>query len=320
VPLAGKIRQEQAARLGLDNLTFYDEAIQFPEGNATPNGNPDWIINNGVKLYEQLSPETSGFIHEMMDKGLMDLVAKKGKAGGGYCTYISGHGAPFIFSNFNGTSADIDVLTHEVGHAFQVYLSRDQRTMEYAWPTSDAAEIHSMTMEYFTYPYMDLFFNDKADAYRFAHTLESLLFLPYGVAVDEFQHVVYTHPDMSNQERNDAWKLIEQKYLPHRNYDGFNHLEAGTWWQTQAHIYQSPFYYIDYTLAQICAFQFWMRSKKDAKKAMDDYIRLCKAGGSRSFLELVDYAELRSPFETNTVKEVVQEVFTWVEQFDRSLL
>ncbi len=320
VPIAGQIRQEQAGRLGLDHLKYYDEALQFPDGNATPNGDPDWIIAQGRKMYEDLSAETTGFIHYMLDNGLMDLVAKKGKAGGGYCTYITGHNAPFIFSNFNGTSGDIDVLTHEVGHAFQVYLSKDQPTVEYYWPTSDAAEIHSMSMEFFTYPFMDLFFNGKAERYRFSHTLESVLFLPYGVAVDEFQHVVYGHPDMSVEERNQAWKEIEAKYLPDRDFDGFSHLSAGTWWQTQSHIYQSPFYYIDYTLAQMCAFQFWMLAKEDRNAAFDRYIRLCKAGGSRSFLELVDYAGLQSPFEQGVVENVIGKVSDWIANFDRSHL
>ena len=320
VPLASRVMEEQAARLGLDGLKFYDEALQFPDGNAAPKGDPEWIINNGKKLYESLSPETAEFIHFMMDNGLMDLVAKKGKAGGGYCTYISGYNAPFIFSNFNGTSADIDVLTHEVGHAFQVYLSKDQSAMEYCWPTSDAAEIHSMTMEYFTYPHMDLFFNGSANRYRYSHTLESILFLPYGVAVDEFQHVVYKQPEMSKEERNRAWKIIEEKYLPKRDFDGFAHLEAGTWWQTQSHIYQSPFYYIDYTLAQICAFQFWMKAQQDKDMAMADYIRLCKAGGSRSFLDLVAYAGLESPFNEGVVQSVVAQVDSWVQHFDKSLL
>ncbi len=320
VPLATQLRQEQADRLGVDKLRYYDEALQFPDGNAAPKGAPEWIINNGKKLYEELSGETGEFIRFMMDNGLMDLVAKKGKAGGGYCTYITGHQAPFIFSNFNGTSADIDVLTHEVGHAFQVYLSRNQATMEYCWPTSDAAEIHSMSMEYFTYPYMDLFFNGHADRYRYAHAAESILFLPYGAAVDEFQHVVYANPEFTPEERNAAWKAIEEKYLPSRNFEGSAHLEKGTWWLTQSHIFQSPFYYIDYTLAQICAFQFWVRAMEDADKAFADYIRLCKQGGSRSFLELVDYAGLDSPFQPGTVEKTVAGVNEWLANFDKARL
>jgi len=320
VPLATALRKEQASRLGLDALKYYDEALQFKDGNAAPKGDPDWIINNGKKLYEELSPKTGEFIHYMMDNGLMDLVAKKGKAGGGYCTFITGHGAPFIFSNFNGTSSDIDVLTHEVGHAFQVYLSRNQQTMEYCWPTSDAAEIHSMSMEYFTYPYMDLFFNGQSDKYRYSHTTESILFLPYGAAVDEFQHVVYNNPKFTNEERNNAWKEIEQKYLPTRDFDGAPHLSKGTWWQTQSHIFQSPFYYIDYTLAQVCAFQFWVRAMDNPSQAFEDYIKLCKQGGSKSFLELVESSGLESPFDEHVVEKVVSGVKDWLNNFDRTLI
>ena len=125
---------------------------------------------------------------------------------------------------------------------------------------------------------------------------------------------------MSKEERNRAWKIIEEKYLPKRDFDGFAHLEAGTWWQTQSHIYQSPFYYIDYTLAQVCAFQFWMKAQQDKDKAMADYIRLCKAGGSRSFLDLVAYAGLESPFNEGVVQSVVAQVDDWVQRFDKTLL
>jgi M3 family oligoendopeptidase len=243
-------------------------------------------------------------------------VAKKGKAGGGYCTYISGHRAPFIFSNFNGTSADIDVLTHEVGHAFQVYMSRGFDTPEYYWPTSDGAEIHSMSMEYFAYPWMDQFFNGEANKYRYAHLVESLQFLPYGVAVDEFQHRVYEAPDMTSDERKAVWREMEVKYLPHRNYDGNRFLEEGGFWQTQAHIYQSPFYYIDYTLAQMCAFQFWMMAQVDAKKAFANYVELCKAGGSKSFLELVNFANLKSPFDPQAFADTISHIDNYLKGVD----
>jgi M3 family oligoendopeptidase len=204
VPIAVALKQKQAKRLGLPALKFYDEPLSFKSGNATPKGTPEWIIANGKKMYAELSPETADFFNFMLENELMDLVAKKGKAGGGYCTYISGLKSPFIFSNFNGTSADIDVLTHEIGHAFQVYMSREFETSEYYWPTSDGAEIHSMSMEYFAYPWMDNFFNGEADKYRFSHLVDSLLFLPYGVAVDEFQHGIYENPQWTPAERNNS--------------------------------------------------------------------------------------------------------------------
>lgn len=316
VPLATKLKQRQKERLGLDELKFYDEGISFNSGNATPKGDADWIVANGAKMYKELSPETDEFFTFMLDNGLMDLVSKKGKQFGGYCTYFSDYQAPFIFSNFNGTSADIDVLTHEVGHAFQVYSSRNSGVPEYAFPTFEAAEIHSMSMEFFAWPWMDQFFEQDADKYRFNHLAESLLFIPYGVSVDEFQHYVYEHPEATPAERKQAWREIEQKYLPHRDYDGNVYLEQGGFWQKQAHIYRSPFYYIDYTLAQLCAFQFWKRSNEDFTSAWSDYLRLCQAGGSQSFTKLVELAGLISPFEDGCVSSVIGDIESWLNSID----
>ena len=316
VPLVRILREKQARRLGLPSLKYYDETITFKSGNAAPKGDPAYIISKGKSLYDSLSPETAIFFNDMLNNELMDLVAKKGKAGGGYCTYIPTYRAPFIFSNFNGTSADIDVLTHEVGHAFQVYMSRNFETPEYFWPTSDAAEIHSMSMEYFAYPWMDHFFNGEADKYRYAHLVDSILFLPYGVAVDEFQHRVYEQPELTPDARRAVWRSIEKKYLPHKDYDGNAFLENGGFWQTQAHIYQSPFYYIDYTLAQMCAFQFWQQAQQDHDQAFAGYVRLCKEGGSRSFLELVEFAGLKSPFDPRAFSETMEPITAYLSQAD----
>ncbi|MEH7238247.1 M3 family oligoendopeptidase [Bacillus sp. JJ1562] len=316
VPLAVKLRERQAERIGLDSLKYYDESFSFKSGNAVPKGDPEWIIENGKKMYEELSEETKEFFNYMIDSNLMDLVAKKGKAGGGYCTYISDYQAPYIFSNFNGTSGDIDVLTHEAGHAFQVYSSRHYDVPEYNWPTYEAAEIHSMSMEFFTWPWMELFFKEDTDKYKFNHLSEALLFLPYGVAVDEFQHFVYENPQSTPTERNKAWREIEKKYMPLRDYDGNEYLEEGGFWQRQSHIYTTAFYYIDYTLAQICAFQFWKKSRENHDEAWADYIHLCKQGGSKPFTELVKVANLLSPFEEGTVQSVVGEIEAWLNSVD----
>lgn len=318
VPLAAELYERQRKRLGINQLKYYDEEYKFPTGNPKPIGTPNEIVANADRMYRELSPETGRFFRFMQDAKLMDLVNRDGKATGGYCTYLSKFGAPFIFSNFNGTSGDIDVLTHEAGHAFQVWSSSRFPFDEYHWPTSDAAEIHSMSMEFFTWPWMPLFFGDQTDKYYFMHLSGAIQFIPYGVAVDEFQHLVYENPGMTPAERNAAWRNLEKTYLPHRDYDGNAHLEAGRLWQKQNHIFNSPFYYIDYTLAQICAFQFWMKDRQNHKKAWSDYVRLCKAGGSRSFLELVQLARLRSPFEDGCVESVAGEIRQFLEGVDDS--
>ena len=313
VPYATQLRERQAKRIGVEKLKYQDEGLKFLSGNATPKGTPEWIVQNGKKMYEELSPETAEFFNFMIDRDLMDLVAKKGKEGGGYCTFIEDYQSPFIFSNFNGTSGDIDVLTHEAGHAFQVYTSRNIGIPEYIWPTYESCEIHSMSMEFFTWPWMELFFKEDTEKYKFSHLSEALLFLPYGVAVDEFQHVVYENPEMTPQERKDAWKKIEQTYLPHRDYDGIEYLEEGGFWQRQAHIYNSPFYYIDYTLAQVCAFQFWKKSRENHEEAWKDYIHLCQLGGKMSFTKLVAEANLESPFHEGCVETVMEAIKEYLD-------
>lgn len=318
VPAASRLVERQRKRLCLDRVKYYDEKFNFKSGNAKPKGSQEWIIENGKRMYSELSLETREFFNFMTENELLDLVTKKGKAPGGYCTYIGKHNAPFIFSNFNGTSGDINVLTHEAGHAFQAYCSRNFNVPEYWFPTSEACEIHSMSMEFFTWPWMGLFFKEDESKYKFAHLSEALRFIPYGVAVDELQHFVYENPGASPADRKAAWREIEKKYLPHIDYDGNEFLERGGYWFQQLHIFLYPFYYIDYTLAQICAFQFWEKAQHDRKGAWEDYLRLCKAGGSMSFLELVKLAGLRSPFEEGCLEPVVEDIQNWLDGVDDS--
>ncbi len=319
VPIASDLYERQRQRLQLDTLYYYDEEVRFRSGNPKPKGDLQWIVNQANRMYAELSPETHEFFNFMRDRELLDLETRPGKATGGYCTYIDNYHTPFIFSNFNGTSGDIEVLTHEAGHAFQVYESRHIGLREYNWPTYEACEIHSMSMEFFTWPWMPLFFEEETDKFRFHHLSNAICFLPYGVSVDEFQHIVYENPDMTPAERNQAWRDIERKYLPHRNYENNELLENGSYWLKQNHIFMSPFYYIDYTLAQICAFQFWKRSLEEREEAWNDYVRLCQAGGSRSFLELVRLANLRSPFEPDCVASAIQPIRQWLDTVDDSI-
>ena len=316
VPLHTELRKRQEKRLGVEKLRFYDEAIKFNSGNADPHGSPEWILNHGKTMYKELSKETDEFFTFMTENNLLDLLSKKGKMSGGYCTYIPEYKAPFIFANFNGTAHDIDVLTHEAGHAFQVYQSRGFDVPEYLWPTYEACEIHSMSMEFLTWPWMKLFFENDTEKYKFIHLSEALLFIPYGVTVDEFQHWVYENPEVTPQQRREKWLEIEKKYLPTRDYGEVNELKNGIFWFRQGHIFSSPFYYIDYTLAQVCAFQFWIKSREDVEKAWQDYLNLCKLGGSKSFFELMKSANLKNPFEEGTLASVIPKIKEYLDNVD----
>jgi len=318
VPIANKIRKKQEKRLGLDKIKYYDEPLEYLTGNAKPKGDKDWMVNKAKKMYAELSPETNEFFEFMTDKNLLDLETKPGKSMGGYCTYIPEYKSPFIFANFNGTSADVDVLTHEAGHAFQNFRSRDFSIPEYIWPTLEACEIHSMSMEFITWPWMNLFFREETDKYKYSHLSSGILFIPYGVTVDEFQHWVYENPEASPEERKETWRKIEKKYLPLKDYDGKDFYERGGYWFRQGHIFRDPFYYIDYTLAQICAYQYWIKFNQDRNSAWKDYLKLCDAGGSKPFLELVKYGNLESPFKKETVENISTPIDDWLSGIDDS--
>ncbi|MEO8664399.1 MAG: M3 family oligoendopeptidase [Ignavibacteria bacterium] len=320
VPLAVKLREKQRKRIGVDKLMVYDAFLQFKSGNATPKGDPEWIMNNGQTMYDELSNETAEFYDFMMKNELMDVYSRKGKADMGYCEYIAAYKSPYIFANMNGTEDDITVLTHEAGHAFQAYASRNFQFKEYTEPTMETAEIHSMSMEFLTYPWMKLFFEEDTDKFKFAHLNSTVNFLPYGVLVDEFQHWVYENPSADPKERKSKWREMEKIYMPHINYGDNEFLESGGRWQKQSHIYEMPFYYIDYCLAQVCAFQFWskaiQKSNGEYKNALKDYIKLCEAGGSKPFLELVKYANLESPFEEGVIEKLVKEIEAYIDSVD----
>jgi M3 family oligoendopeptidase len=320
VPVANKLYKRQAKRLNISDFKYIDEPFEFESGNATPKGSPEFILQNGIKMYSELSDETKEFFEFMMENELLDVLAKKNKGPGGYCTYIANYKSPFIFSNFNSTSDDIDVLTHEAGHAFQVYMSRHIEMPELNFPTYESCEIHSMSMEFITWPWMNLFFEEDTEKYKFAHLGSAIKFIPYGIVVDEFQHLIYENPTASYDERKKMWRDIEKKYLPHKNYDGCDFLEKGTWWFKQGHIFKNPFYYIDYTLAQICALQFWKKMNDNRELGWEDYMKLCSVGGTKSFLELVKLGNLKSPFGDGCVSSVIGNIDEYLESVDDSKL
>ena len=305
VPLCTKIRERQRETLGLETLMAWDESVYDPAGNPKPKGDHDWMIERAREMFDGMGEELGSFFRLMADGHFLDLKAREGKAGGGFCTSFPTHGVPYIFANFNGTKGDVEVFTHEMGHAFQNYSARNQPTLDYFWPTYEAAEVHSMSLEFLTHPHMDKFFGEDADRFRRLHLTESLAFLPYGVAVDHFQHLVYENPTATPAERLEMWQEMERTYLPHRQWGDLERPKAGGFWQGQGHIFHVPFYYIDYTLAQVCAMQFWVKAEQDRPAAMEAYKALCTRGGEAPFQDLVRSAGLISPFDDGCLDDVV---------------
>ena len=308
-PAVAQIREKQRRRLGVDKLRYYDEALLFAEGNGEPQGTMEELVAAAQRMYGEMSPETGEFFDFMVRYQLFDLKTRPGKRMGGYMTRLYGYKAPFIFSNFNGTGADVKVLTHEAGHAFQGYLAmRTIPIQMLGGSTSEINEVHSMTMEHFAYPWAEGFFGKNGDKYRTTHLIDALAVLPYMASVDEFQHRVYAQPDLTAGERRRVWREIEQAYMPWRDYDGDPFLEEGGFWMQKQHIFLYPFYYIEYALARMCAFQYYRRMKTDPVRAWQDYLRLCKAGGTLGYFQLLRVGELQNPFHEGTVAASVGHV------------
>ena len=316
VPTVESLFARQAKRLGTETVAYYDAGMEFPGGNPTPKGTYEELIEAARTMYPEMSAETGEFIDVMIENELWDLKSRDGKQMGGYCTSIPAYKVPFIFSNFNGTSGDVDVLTHEAGHAFQYYLPRNIPVTDVQWPTMESAEIASMSMEFNAWPWSHLFFKEDTAKYQFLHLSGALKFLPYGVLVDHFQHEVYAHPDWTPDERKQCWRTLEKMYQPYKDYDGAPILEKGCWWFQQGHIFEAPFYYIDYTLAQVCALQFWARNHRHDPESWKDYTELCRCGGTLSFTELVRHVNLKVPFEDGCLKDTVKEVNSYLDSVD----
>lgn len=304
VPFVEKLHDRRRERLGLDKLSFIDEGVYFREGNPNPVGTPEEILEAGQRMYSQLSAETKEFFDFMMENELFDVLGRNNKRVGGYMTYLPVYKSPFIFANFNGTSADVDVITHECGHAFQGYLSGTDEIREHGDITMETAECHSMSMEFFTEQWMDWFFGDKADAYREMHFEDSMMFIPYGCMVDEFQHIVYANPDMTPDQRKEAWSRLEKEYKPHLDYEGDDFFGKGGYWQQQHHIYSYPFYYIDYVIAQTVAFEYKLWMDEDFQAAWKSYLKLCRLSAADFFNNMIQEVGLKIPFEEGCLKEM----------------
>lgn len=308
VPFVAKLNEKRKQRLGLDKLAYYDEKVYFQNGNPRPTGTPEEILQAGQKMYCELSDETREFFDFMMENQLFDVLGRKTKRAGGYMTYLPNYKSPFIFANFNGTSGDVDVITHECGHAFQGFISGKDPIREHANITMETAEIHSMSMEFFTEGWMDLFFGDRKQDYIDMHLEDSAAFIPYGCMVDEFQHIVYENPDMTPAQRNAAWRKLEMEYKPHLDYEDNKRFGEGGYWQRQLHIYNYPFYYIDYCLAQTCALQYKVWMDQDYKAAWQSYLKLCGLSASDFYVNMLKEVGLKLPFEEDCMKDMADKL------------
>ena len=317
VPVAKKLYIRQAQRQDREfPLNFADASLAFRSGNPVPVGNPEEILAMGDKFYRELSPETDEFWQFMREHEMLDVESKPGKAGGGYCAQIRNMRSPFIFANFNGTSHDVEVVTHEAGHAFADYVNRNRIPISTIWPSMEGCEVHSMSMEFFAWPWAEGFFGDDARKFRYNHLMGALTFIPYGTMVDHFQHVVYEYPEFSPEERHQVWQELLGIYMPWLRPGEIPFYGEGKGWQRQSHIYQSPFYYIDYCLAQTVSLDFWARIQEDPQAAFKTYMAYTNLGGTMVFTDLLKEAGLGNPFDEATLRRVCEAADKYLADYD----
>ena len=315
VPQLQKVMAMRAKRTGIEHPAFTDLPIMFKDGNPKPIPGYKARMDAARTMYHALSPETAEFIDFMQDNELFDVESRPGKMSGGYMTSLPSYKAPFIFANWNNTSGDVDVLTHECGHAFEGYVAERDPAIpaDLECPGMESAEIHSMAMEFLTAPWHHLLFGKDTGKYALLHAEDSFVFLAYGCEVDEFQHIMYQNPDLTPDERNAEWLKLEKKYRPWINFAGLPFYGRGAGWQRQLHIYECPFYYIDYCLSTMAALQFFLLSLTDHKDAWERYLRLVRRAGTASYTELLQTAGLKVPFEDGSIKGIAQQMTDWLE-------
>ena len=319
VPMLQKLMTLRSKRTGIAHPMFWDSAVCFADGNPKPHGSYQELMAGARRMYHELSPETAEFIDFMQDNEMFDVLSRPGKMSGGYEDIIPDYKTPFIFANWNGTSGDVDVLTHEAGHAFESYLASRAEVggrpipYELLCPGMESAEIHSMSMEFLTAPWHHLFFKEDTQKYELYHAEDSFIFLPYGCMVDEFQHIMYRNPDLTPDERNAEWLKLEKKYRPWNDFGDLPFYGRGAGWQRQLHIFECPFYYIDYCLATVIALQFFVANLKDPADAWQRYLKLTRLAGMATYTELAESAGMKAPFAKGSLTALARTVEDWIE-------
>ena len=314
VPLVSELKKKQAERLGIERVTIYDDAVLFPDGNPKPVVENDELYQRGLSLYRDMGEQTAQMINKMDEMGAFDLYSRENKMSGGYCTVLPDYAVPYIFANFNGTAGDVEVFTHEGGHAFaSSIMLRDKDMLGLSEPTLESCEVHSMSMEFLAWPYLERFYGGLSERAKLVHLIGALEFLPYGCMVDEFQHIVYDNPDMTLEQRHEAWAALEKEYRPYLDFEDLPFYSHGRMWQRQLHIYTNPFYYIDYCLAQTVALEVLeVMLNEGWEKAWEKYMDYTTQGGSGTFVEMVEKAGLQSPFKQGVLSGIVEAVGKYI--------
>jgi len=323
VPAAQRIYARKQQQLGLNSLRPWDTQVDASETPPLrPYAEQTELIQGSLNIFQQVDPILARHLATMAEENLLDLDTRPGKALGGFCSELPLRKRPFIFMNGVGLHDDVQTLLHEAGHAFHVFETADLPFIWQTEPPLEFCEVASMSMELLAGPYLTkanggFYTESEAARARIEHLEGIITFLPYMAVVDMFQHWVYTHSDEAlNPDNCDAaWDQLWLRFMPGVNWQGFEDARM-TGWQRKPHIFSSPFYYIEYGLAQIGALQIWRNSLLDPAGAIASYRQALALGGTRSLPELFSVAGAEFRFDTAILTELVSLVEQTIRQLE----
>ena len=309
VPLARELQEERRQKLGVDTLRPWDLAVD-PENRPPlhPFKASSELMEKSHKIFSELDPRLAAYFQVLQKQQLVDLDNRKGKAPGGYQSTLAEARVPFIFMNAVGTHRDVETLLHEAGHAFHALAAREQPLQSYRSAPIEFCEVASMGMELLAAPHLEAFYT-KEDAHRAQRThLQGIIqFFPWMATIDAFQHWIYTHPRHTRAERTAQWLQLMDRFGGREDYSGFENIRAAMW-HRQLHIFEIPFYYVEYGIAQLGALQLWQASRKNLHHALDHYLNGLALGGSRPLPELFTATGLAFDFTDKTIAPLMRNV------------
>ena len=319
VPLLAELRRRRRQKLDLENLRPWDLNVD-PDGNPPlkPFTEAEELEAGCATIFGRLSGPLAEQFETMRRRGLLDLGSRKGKAPGGYQSTLDEVRLPFIFMNAAGTSRDVSTLLHEGGHAFHAFASREQSLLAYRSAPMEFSEVASMSMELFGLNHLDVFYpkSDEARRARRRHFEEIIQIFPWIATIDAFQHWIYLNPEHTNEQREEKWLELDRRFSPEMAWAGLE-LEHRALWQRQLHLYQVPFYYIEYGIAQMGALQLWLQFRDQPQQTLENYRRGLALGGSRPLPELFEGAGIRFDFSAATLRPIMQAVAQVLEEEDK---
>ncbi len=314
VPMITRLKGKLCKKLGIDKVHIYDNDNYIKGGNIDPEGTSEQLFAAAQSMYDDMKPELGEFFKQMCDAEAIDYRARENKLGGGYAEIIQNYGQPFIFANFNGTMDDVGVLTHEFGHAYAFKRAYDNDIdLDLGVGGMETAETHSMGMEALCNKYNGKLYGGREKEATYQQIFDAVNFLPYGVIVDYFQELIYKNYGMTPDERKALWIKLENEFRPYVDMSDVPYINIGGRWQYQKHIYEVPFYYIDYCLSTCLALQFGELAAVDYADALNRYLGLVEAGGTKTIDVLAQEAGLKSPFDGSALKELCAAVEKHIE-------